>query len=283
MASYVIGDIQGCLVELEALLRRIDFSPRQDQLYFVGDLVNRGPNSLEVLRLVVELGDSARTVLGNHDLHLLACAHTPNRRSKPKDTFEDILNAADADRLLHWVRQQPLLLDLGAARGWVVHAGLYPGWDLNEAQSLAREVEGKLRSADFTRVLSQMYGDKPATWSHQLQDAERWRFVLNVLTRIRFCNPDGSLNLAEKGAAAGADAKLIPWYAVANRKSVHHAIYFGHWSTLRVEERHAAVHNVYPLDTGAVWGGALTAICVETGERTSVPASANARSPHQAG
>lgn len=255
MAVYAIGDLQGCYDELQHLLERIEFDPGHDRLWFVGDLVNRGPQSLECLRFVHALGGAAVTVLGNHDLSLLASA-AGLRRSGARDTLEDVLEAPDRDELLDWLRHRPLLYAdprLGYA---LVHAGLAPQWTLEQAMSLAEEVHAVLRGGDYRAFFAAMYGDRPDRWDEALTGMERLRFIVNALTRIRYCTPDGRLELHNKESPRAHEATLIPWFEFENRQSRGARIVFGHWSTLSVGER----HNTWSVDSGCVWGGRLTAL-----------------------
>jgi bis(5'-nucleosyl)-tetraphosphatase (symmetrical) len=257
MAVYAIGDIQGCGDEFERLLERIQFNPEHDTLWLTGDLVNRGPRSLDVLRWVKSLGDAAITVLGNHDLHLLALALAPNEKRKAKDTLDDILNAPDRDELLHWLRHQPLLHHDAQLRRTLIHAGLPPQWDLALAQACAREVETALRDIQRARELFEhMYGDEPDQWRDDLQGMARLRFITNSLTRLRVCTSDGRLKLKEKTPLAELKPGLLPWFRVPQRRSRNERIVFGHWSALGFYDQ----DNVLGLDTGCVWGGALCAM-----------------------
>lgn len=255
MAVFAIGDVQGCHGSLERLLERIRFDPADDELWFCGDLVNRGPESLEVLRFVRRLGARATTVLGNHDLHLLAAAREPDRQ-RDGDTFAAVLAAPDRDELLAWLRQRPLLHHdrrLGFA---MVHAGLAPQWDLATAAACAREVEAVLAGPGAGALLDAMYGDRPDLWSDDLAGLDRWRFIINCFTRLRFVDSDGRLALAHKGAPETAPPGLVPWFEHPARRSAESHLVFGHWSTLRRDPG----NGVYPLDTGCVWGGKLTAL-----------------------
>ena len=255
MTRYAIGDVQGCYDELRALLARIGFKPDRDQLWLTGDLVNRGPRSLEVLRYVRSLGGSAITVLGNHDLHLLALAFASKRKTKSGDTLEDILDARDRDTLLEWLLALPLA-HLDAARGdLLVHAGLVPQWSAGMACELAREVERAL--AKNPRALFEaMYGDQPDRWSDSLQGTDRLRFAINVLTRLRVCTSDGRIDLKMKGPASEIQPPWRPWFEHESRKSREVRVIFGHWSALGLVQS----HGVVGLDTGCVWGGTLTAL-----------------------
>ena len=258
MATYAIGDIQGCYDELQRLLERLDFSETRDQLWFVGDLVNRGPNSLEVLRLVKSLGDAAVTVLGNHDLHLLALAHG-NPKHKHSSNLNDILGAPDRDELIYWLRHRPLLHRDKKLAFTMIHAGLPPQWTMKTARACAREVENVLRGDQHVEYFLDMYGNEPRIWDQDLQGMARWRFITNCFTRLRFCAPDGSLQLQRKGAPDSDTHKHVPWFAHPQRASRKKRILFGHWSTLGFN----ASHNTWALDTGCLWGGKLTALRID--------------------
>lgn len=265
MATYAIGDVQGCYDELGRLLDKLRFDPAADRLWFTGDLVNRGPRSLEVLRLVRALGDRAVTVLGNHDLHLVA-AHARGK-ARSKDTFHDVLEAADADELVGWLRRRPLLHVEG--RWAMVHAGLPPQWSLDQARAVcaaAARLIASRRSDAFFR--DHMYGNEPDTWSGALRGWERLRFVINCCTRLRVCTPAGRLVLDFTGAPGAAPAPARPWFALPNRRSRRATFVFGHWSTLRRVRWPA--HHVYGLDTGCVWGRKLTALRLDDRRVTAV-------------
>lgn len=255
MAVYAIGDVQGCFDELQQLLQVMDFDPQRDRLWFCGDLVNRGPKSLATLRFVKGLGEAAVAVLGNHDLHLLAKAEGCGKELK-KDTLDAILNAPDRDELMTWLRHRPLLhydAELGCI---MVHAGLAPQWDLATAQRCARELEAKLRGPDYHEFVRVMYGNQPDRWSDDLQGIDRLRFITNVFTRLRYCYPDGRLELTAKGAPGTQQAATLPWFQVPGRNNAAHRIVFGHWSTLGVGEW----NNALSLDGGCLWGGCLAAV-----------------------
>jgi len=263
MATYAIGDIQGCHQELLDLLDKISFDGSRDELWFAGDLVNRGPDSLGTLRLVKKL-DSI-VVLGNHDLHLLAIAAGKATQRK-KDTLDAILNAPDRDELLDWLQHRPLLHRDKSLGYTMMHAGLPPQWGMGKARSCAREIEDILRGKKSKKFFANMYGDKPDKWSEDLQEWDRYRFITNCLTRIRYCDIDGRLTLKDKGTPGSQDDKLVPWYKFPERKSANEKLLFGHWATLRLgKEKNFASANVYPLDNGCVWGGTLTAMCLEDG------------------
>jgi bis(5'-nucleosyl)-tetraphosphatase (symmetrical) len=260
---YLIGDLQGCCDAFERLLAQIGFSPSRDSLTVLGDLVNRGPQSLPVLRRVRGLGNAADTLLGNHDLHLLAVAHGV-RPEHASDTLREVLDAPDRDAWLDWLRQRPLALK---REGWLcVHAGVSPAWDAAQTLALAGEVEAMLRGPDLAAFLPQMYGNRPARWSDTLRGPDRWRHVINVLTRIRFCHADGNLDLKTKEGAASATSGLLPWFDFPQRASAGTPIAFGHWSTLGLVNR----PDLLGIDTGCVWGGALTAVRVDGGRRDVV-------------
>jgi len=229
MAVYAIGDVQGCFDELQSLLELIDFKPDLDQLWFAGDLVNRGPKSLETLRFIRSL--NAVSVLGNHDLHLLACAYIPARR-KRKDTLTHILDAPDAAQLLEWLRHQPLLHYDRTLGYTLVHAGLPPQWDLETARACSAEVEQVLRGDSYAEFLNAMYGNKPNVWTPALTGWDRLRFITNCFTRLRYCDSNGRLALEEKGPPDSQPDHLKPWFEWKSRKSRDMNILFGHWSTL---------------------------------------------------
>ncbi len=249
---YLIGDVQGCDGALERLLNAIDFSPSRDTVYLLGDLVNRGPDSLGVLRRLRALEGSAHALLGNHDLHLLAVAHgvrAPHRN----DTLAGVMSAPDAAELLTWLRQRPLALRAGA---WtLVHAGLLPSWTCAQAMELATEVQTVLSGPDHGVLLHNMYGNTPDHWQAELRDLERWRVIVNALTRLRFCDAQGTMEFATKDSAGQAPNGYMPWFEVPQRASVGEPVAFGHWSTLGLLHR----SDLLSLDTGCVWGGHLTA------------------------
>lgn len=254
MALYLIGDVQGCDDALGRLLEKIAFSPSRDRLILLGDLVNRGPRSLAVVRRMMALHGAAEGLLGNHDLHLLAVSQGVRPQGR-WDTIADILEAPDRDALLDWLRERPMAL---RERGvLMVHAGVLPQWSADQALALAHEVEGVLRSADWTVFVHQMYGDEPSAWRDDLPHTDRLRVVVNALTRLRFCTPEGRMEFKTKvGNAAAAPPGYLPWFDVPGRKTASQWVAFGHWSTLGPVER----PDVLPLDTGCVWGGALTAL-----------------------
>ncbi len=272
MATWAIGDLQGCHAELRTLLADIDFVPGRDLVWLTGDLVNRGADSLGALRAVRALGDSAISVLGNHDLHLLACRYVDGRRPRPGDTLDEILAAPDCDELLDWLRRRPLVHHDAARNTLLVHAGLPPQWTSAETLALGAELAAKLQGPSFAAELAQMYGNLPDGWDEALRGAQRFRFIVNALTRLRYVTRDGRLDLKAKGAPGTQGAKLVPWYAASKRRSRGTRVVFGHWSTLRLTREEEREFEVLPLDTGAVWGGHLTAVNLDDGTRRSVPA-----------
>ncbi|NBO73432.1 MAG: symmetrical bis(5'-nucleosyl)-tetraphosphatase [Gammaproteobacteria bacterium] len=272
MARIAIGDLQGCLAELQALLKDIRFRADRDQLWFVGDLVNRGPDSLAVLRLVRALGANARVVLGNHDLHLLAVAFGSRRKLREDDTLETILSAADRHALLEWLLLQPLAVSEGT--DLMVHAGVVPQWSAAEVLEYAGEVERALQ-ADPQPLFDAMYGNKPDCWSADLAGSDRLRFIINVLTRLRFCRPDGQIDLKMKGAPGSQEAGWMPWFEVPTRRSRNVRLVTGHWSTLGLVDR----ADLLALDTGCVWGGALSAASLDGAERWSQPCATKGKMP----
>lgn len=255
MAVYAIGDVQGCYDDLMGLLDEIHFDSSKDRLWFTGDLVNRGPDSLLVLRFVRDLGESAITVLGNHDLHMLALSEklAPFHRS---DTLEEIFTAPDREELLAWVRQQPLLFHDENLHFTMVHAGLPPQWNLAQAQQAAAEVETVLRGDDYRDYLANMYGNEPDIWDEDLNGWERLRFITNCFTRLRYCDENGKLCLKSQGEPGTQISGFQPWFEIPERRSKDQRIVFGHWSTLGLYRD----NNVFALDTGCLWGGLLTAL-----------------------
>ena len=255
LARYAIGDVQGCYAQLAALVARLGFSPDRDQLWFVGDLVNRGPQSLEVLRYVRALGDNAIVVLGNHDLHLLALAHDKGRKRRSGDTLESIFGAPDRDAILEWLLNRPLAHFDAGHGDLMVHAGVVPQWTAAATVALAGEVSAALR-LDTHAFLERMYGDRPDRWSDDLSGMERLRFTINALTRMRLCTDDGRIDMKMKGPPDEARYPYRPWFEHETRRSRDVRIIFGHWSALGLIQ----AHGVVGLDTGCVWGGSLTAL-----------------------
>lgn len=264
MALYAIGDLQGCLEPLERLLEAIAFDPARDRLWFTGDLVNRGPDSLGCLRRVKSLGNAAVTVLGNHDLHLL-CVAEGVERDRPRDTLHDVLAAPDRDELLAWLRSRPLF---HVAEGHaLVHAGLLPGWSVEQARSLAAEVEFALQGPRYRALLEHMYGDKPDRWDDDLTGIERLRVTINAMTRVRMLDGAGAMALRFKGEPGAAPGGLVPWFRAPGRASATHTIVCGHWSALGLH----VGEGIVALDSGCVWGRALTAVRLPDREVRSVP------------
>jgi len=258
MSTFVIGDIQGCFSELEHLLEIIGFDSATDKLLFAGDLVNRGPDSLSTLRFVKSLGDRADSVLGNHDLHLLAIWQG-NTSHASGNSLDPILQAPDSIELLEWLRHRPLLIHLKELESTIIHAGLPPQWTLQDAINHATELEIVLRGDGFHDFCTNMYGNKPKKWHDGLEGIERLRFITNCFTRLRYCTEKGKLKLKDKGAPGTQKTGSIPWFDVEHRKTRDNRIFFGHWSTLGFLNR----NNVWSLDTGCLWGGQLTAIRLE--------------------
>jgi bis(5'-nucleosyl)-tetraphosphatase (symmetrical) len=255
MAVYAIGDVQGCADQLEELLLRLDFDAARDRLWFVGDLVNRGPRSLDTLRLVKSLGDAATVVLGNHDLHLLAIARGGAAWKTFDGGLEQVVAAPDRDTLLDWLQSRPLMHH-DAQLGSLLHAGLPPQWDLGTALDCAREVERWLQGENVGQLFAHMYGNEPSVWRDDLEGWDRLRFTINAFTRLRVCNlDDGRMLLGHKGPPETAPPGAAPWFRVAWRRSAGQRLVFGHWSALG----YVAEQDVLGLDTGCVWGGALTA------------------------
>ncbi len=256
MATYAIGDIQGCFQALQLLLQKIEFNPEFDRLWLVGDLVNRGPESLAVLRWAEGLGERAVVVLGNHDLHLLAVAYGFVKAHR-KDTLDEVLAAPDRDRLFKWLRHQRLFY---AESGYaLVHAGLLPQWTVKKAAALAHEVEQALRGKHHLDFFEHMYGNEPKAWRDDLHGMARLRMITNAMTRLRFCTPEGEMEFTHKGPPDIYPADYLPWYEAPARKSRDATVIFGHWSALGLEVR----SNLMALDTGCLWGGALTAVRLE--------------------
>lgn len=264
MATYAIGDIQGCFEALQHLLERVKFNKASDRLWLVGDLVNRGPQSLEVLRFVRSLGERAVTVLGNHDLHLVMQAEGCGRRSK-EDTIAAVLAAPDRDELMAWLRACPLAYREGGHL--MVHAGLLPAWSADQAVALAEEVRLALLADDYRDFLANMWGSLPTAWQDELQGWDRLRVVVNAMTRMRFCTPQGEMDFRSKGPPEQASAGSLPWFQIPGRASADHTIVCGHWSALGLRLE----HNLMALDSGCLWGGALTAVRLEDREVFQLP------------
>lgn len=260
MTIYAVGDIQGCFSCLEKLLDKVSFTPRRDQLWAVGDLVNRGPASLQTLRFCKSLGDSFCTALGNHDLSLLAIAHGAKAPGR-KDTLQEILTAPDRHSLLEWLQHQPVMISHGQYS--LVHAGIPPQWTIEDAQGYASELETALRSPTTSnRFFKTMYGNEPRCWRDDLEGNDRLRAITNYFTRMRYCDEQGALELQNKLPPANGPVGYLPWYSHSHRKTRNNAIIFGHWASLNGS---VDVDNVYPLDTGCVWGGRLRLMSLDTG------------------
>lgn len=269
MPTYAIGDVQGCFAELRQLLGEFGFSPVRDRLLFVGDLVNRGPASLEVLRFVKSLGATALTVQGNHDLHLAMVAEGYGKRHK-EDTLDAILEAPDRDELLAWLRAQPLL---HVEDGYViVHAGLLPQWPVEQALALAREASDALTAPHFRDFLAHMYGSEPAFWRDDLAGWDRLRVIVNAMTRMRFCTAEGVMEFRHKGPPERGPEGYLPWFEVPGRASASHTVICGHWSALGFRRQ----AGLLALDSGCLWGGAMTAVRLEDGCVFQLPCAAAA-------
>lgn len=254
MTVYAIGDIQGCYTQLQELIKKIQFNVDKDRLWFTGDLVNRGPDSLKVLRFVKALGKSAVTVLGNHDLHLLAIA-SGNKRHGIDNTFAEIFAAQDCDELLEWLRHRPLLYSDSELDFTMVHAGLPPQWDVTRAEEMAREVENLIQGHQYLPFFKNMYGNTPAQWSDKLAGWDRLRYITNSLTRIRYCLKNGALDFKNSSAPGTQPPGYYPWFSLKDRVSSASNIVFGHWSSLGYYKD----NKVICIDSGCLWGGALVA------------------------
>lgn len=270
MAHYAIGDIQGCHAEFCALLDKLAFSPRTDKLWLVGDLVNRGPDSLRVLREVVGLGDACTAVLGNHDFHLITVA-AGIRRQHRGDTLEAVLSAPDRDALVAWLTARPLVVSEGGFT--MVHAGLLPSWTIEDAVHRSAEVQAMLASPQARAFLEVLYGDEPARWSADLTGFDRLRVIVNTCTRLRFCRADDTLELKEKRGKGHTPTGFIPWFEQPARRSAGATIVCGHWSTLGL----MLGDDVLMLDSGCVWGGTLTAVSLPDRRLVQVPSRAPPR------
>ena len=273
MATLAIGDIQGCYDSFRQLLEVCAFDPARDRLWLVGDLVNRGPRSLETLRYVRDLGPAAVTVLGNHDLYLLMVAFGGARKRGKDDTIQPILDAPDGQDLLHWLRRQPLCHTEG--NFCMVHAGLLPQWTAAQARELAGEVETLLQGPNFVDLLNKMWGSEPAAWSDDLRGWDRLRVVVNAMTRMRFCTPQGEMEFRIKGELANAPAGHLPWFDVPGRRSAETVLVTGHWSALGLK----VTPNLLALDSGCLWGGHLTAVRLEDRQVFQVSCSAGEALP----
>ncbi|MGE4336178.1 MAG: symmetrical bis(5'-nucleosyl)-tetraphosphatase [Pigmentiphaga sp.] len=261
--TWAIGDLQGCCAALDLLLAHSELRDERNRFWFVGDLVNRGPQSLATLRRVRELGERAITVLGNHDLHLLGIA-AGARHMKEGDTLRDILEAPDAADWIDWLRHQPLAHQENGHL--LVHAGVLPAWTADDAEALAREVEGVLRGPDWQAFMHAMYGNQPDHWRDDWQGVDRWRVIVNALTRLRFCTAEGAMDFEVKESASAAPPGLLPWFEAPDRRSASTTVVFGHWSTLGLLDQ----PNLLALDTGCVWGGSLTAVRLNDRHRVAI-------------
>ncbi|PXX98533.1 symmetrical bis(5'-nucleosyl)-tetraphosphatase [Halomonas sp. LBP4] len=271
MTTYAIGDLQGCHVEFVELLERLDFDPRRDRLWLAGDLVNRGPDSLACLREVMALGEAATTVLGNHDLHLLAVARG-GEREKPGDTLAEVLEAPDRERLLDWLQSRPLLLRAagtpGSGETVMTHAGLPPQWSVARAADLAGELAATLTGEHAGAFLERMYGNRPASWRDDLEGVDRLRVIVNTFTRMRFIDAEGRLDFTAREGLDSAPPGFAPWFQYPCHDDPW--LLFGHWAALQGRVPGSRV-RAEALDTGCVWGGRLTALNLANGERVSVP------------
>ncbi len=268
MADYVIGDIQGCYEPLQRLLDKIHFNEHTDRLWFVGDLVNRGPESLATLRFIKNLPMMPRITLGNHDLHLLGKLFGEHTWENADDTLHEILDAPDGEELGHWLRKQSILYHDPELNVVMCHAGIAPAWDLNQAKALALELENTLSGEHYRDYLTHMYGNKPDHWSEDLTGMDRLRVICNYFTRMRFCNEQGHLVLNYKGSVDQAPNDLYPWYSVPHRHEIEAEIVFGHWAAL---EGKCPQPRIYAVDTGCYWGGQLTALRLQDKQRFMVP------------
>ncbi|MEM7194511.1 MAG: symmetrical bis(5'-nucleosyl)-tetraphosphatase [Pseudomonadota bacterium] len=259
MAIYAVGDLQGCVVPLEELLDKVQFDSEKDRLWLTGDLVNRGPHSLESLHLVKKLGKSAVTVLGNHDLHLLAQAEGL-KGLKPGDTIKKVLKSPDRDELMHWLRNRPLVHFDDSMKTMMVHAGVCPGWKRWQLERYAGEVEKRLRGKRYTRLLQHMYGRHPAKWSEDMPKWQRTRFIINACTRMRYCDAKGRVNFTQKGPPGSQRKGLSPWFEHPDLKCKSWRIVFGHWSSLGLIN----TSRLVALDTGCVWGSKLSMVRLDS-------------------
>lgn len=267
MPDYAIGDVQGCYGPLQKLLEHIDFDEKVDRLWFVGDLVNRGPESLAVLRFVSSLPITPRITLGNHDLHLLGSLFGGRPWKGHDDTIQEVVHAPDGEDLGHWLRKQSILWYAPELNVVMCHAGIAPIWDLPLAQRMAQELEQALSGEHYQDFLKQMYGNTPNAWSDELAGIDRLRAITNYFTRMRFCDAEGRLDLSYKGTIAKAPANLYPWYEVPHRKEIQADIVFGHWAALMGVCTNPKIHAI---DTGCLWGGQLTALRLQDKKRFSV-------------
>ncbi|MDX1796586.1 MAG: symmetrical bis(5'-nucleosyl)-tetraphosphatase [Hydrogenovibrio sp.] len=269
MATYIIGDLQGCYDELLGLLDKIEYQPKHDTLWFAGDIVNRGPKSLECLKFVKNLGDRGKMVLGNHDFHLLAAYAGLDKYRSKSDTLKSILVSDEVDELVNWLRHQPLMAEHPDFPAVMVHAGIPPQWTLKQARSYAKEVEAVLQADDWKQnLIEHLFGNEPNAWDEQLTGWPRLRYILNAFVRMRYCDRDGRLEFKNKMAPSKAILKQTyqPWFCFDNRKNTDKEIFFGHWSTLGVID----AYDIHSTDTGCLWGGKLTAYCLDTQQRHTI-------------
>ncbi|BCN92850.1 bis(5'-nucleosyl)-tetraphosphatase, symmetrical [Thiomicrorhabdus immobilis] len=269
MTTYVIGDLQGCYDELQALLKHIDYQPQSDHLWFVGDIVNRGPKSLACLRFVKQLCEQGKAdmVLGNHDFHLLAAYAGLEKFTSKSDTLSEILNADDVDALMDWLRLQPLMVTHPIYQAVMVHAGIPPQWSIQEAQGYAQEVKNQLAQPDWkTFITNHLFGSEPNDWDNSLKGYERIRYIVNAFARMRFCTAKGKLEFKLKSAPKDNDSKYQPWFVFPKRRNKDYEIFFGHWSTLGAID----AYHIHATDTGCLWGGKMTAYALESKQRFTV-------------
>ncbi|SFR53286.1 symmetrical bis(5'-nucleosyl)-tetraphosphatase [Thiomicrospira sp. ALE5] len=278
MATYVIGDIHGCLDPLVELLDKIHFDPSQDQAWFVGDIINRGPESLASLRYIKNMGDAAKMVLGNHDFHLLASYLGVDKYRAKSDTLAPILEAEDVDELIDWLRQQPLILQHNLHPWVMVHAGIPPQWSIAQATAYAQEVHDILRSPQWVEfVRDHLFGSKTRSWHPELSGWDRYRYIVNAFVRLRYCDAEGRLEFKTKSHPKHFEhPNYLPWFAHANRRNKDQQIFFGHWSTLGAMD----AYQVHATDTGCLWGGQLTAYCADTRTRYSLDCPSYAAPKH---
>jgi len=256
MATYAVGDIQGCLAPLQCLLKQVNFNPKKDTLWVCGDIVNRGPDSLGALRFLYEMRDSVVAVLGNHDMHLLAISRGHKKMGR-NDTMQAILDAPDQQELTHWLRHLPFVYHDASLGFTLVHAGIPPMWTIKQALEKSAEIEGVLQSDKIDDYLQSMYGNTPNCWDKSLSGSARWRVITNYFTRMRFCNEYGELELDCKSGIEQAPEGYEPWFSLKNRKSKNDDIVFGHWASI---EGKSDTAHVFALDTGCVWGRELSAL-----------------------
>lgn len=269
MATYIIGDLQGCYDELLGLLDKIQYKPKRDTLWFAGDIVNRGPKSLECLTFVKNLGNQGQIVLGNHDFHLLAAYAGLDKYRSKSDTLKSILQSDQVDELIDWLRHQPLMAEHPDFPVAMVHAGIPPQWTLKQARSYAKEVEAVLQADDWKQnLIEHLFGNEPNEWDEQLTGWPRLRYILNVFVRMRYCDQYGKLEFKNKMAPSKEILKQTyqPWFCFDNRKNTDKEIFFGHWSTLGVID----AYGIHSTDTGCLWGGKLTAYCLDTQQRHTI-------------